>query len=130
MNIALNIHGGPANSQASATALRFAQAAIAAGHRLHRVFFYHDGVLAANQLIVPPQDESLASTGWVELAETHQIELAICIASALRRGLVDAAEQARYGLAAANVHPGFTVVGLGQLIEAIQTADRTVTFPA
>jgi tRNA 2-thiouridine synthesizing protein D len=130
MIISLNVHGAPFASQASGTALRFARAAVAAGHRIHRVFFYHDGVLTANRLTVPPQDEPSTQPGWVELAETHGFELAVCIATALKRGVVDANERDRYALHADNLHPAFTIVGLGQLIEAIQASDRLVTFAA
>jgi tRNA 2-thiouridine synthesizing protein D len=130
MNIALAVHGAPYSSQASATALRFARAALAAGHRIPRVFFYHDGVHTASALAVPPQDEPSPAPGWTELADQHGVELAVCIAAALKRGLVNAEEQQRYGLAASNLHPAFAIVGLGQLLEAIGTTDRFVTFAA
>lgn len=130
MKFALAVHGAPYSSQAAATALRFARAALAAGHTIPRVFFYHDGVHSASALAVPPQDEPSPQPGWVSLAEQHGIELAVCIAASLKRGVVDAGEQHRYGLPASNVHPSFTVVGLGQLLEAIASSDRFVTFAA
>jgi tRNA 2-thiouridine synthesizing protein D len=108
--------------------LRFARAALAAGHSIHRVFFYHDGVHAASALAVPPQDEPSPQPGWVELAEAHEIELAVCIAAALKRGLVNEEECRRYELPGSNLHPAFAIVGLGQLLEAIATTDRFVTF--
>ena len=128
MMIALAVHGAPYSSQASNSALRFARAALAAGHGIPRVFFYHDGVHAASALAVPPQDEPSPQPGWVELARDHGIELAVCIAAALKRGLVNAEEQHRYELPGSNVHPAFAIVGLGQLLEAIATTDRFVTF--
>ena len=128
MNLAIAVHGAPYASQAAATALRFARAAVAAGHRVPRVFFYHDGVHTASALAVPPQDEPSPLAGWVTLSRDHGTELAICIAAALKRGLVNAEERDRYELPAANVHPAFAVVGLGQLIEAIGSSDRFVTF--
>lgn len=130
MKIGIAIHGAPYSSEASATALRFARAALAAGHTLHRVFFYHDGVHAASGIAVPPQDEPSPQAGWIELSADHGVELAVCIAAALKRGLVNEEERARYELTAANVHPAFAVVGLGQLVEAIGTTDRFVTFAA
>jgi tRNA 2-thiouridine synthesizing protein D len=128
MKLALAVHGAPYSSQASTTALRFARAAVAAGHSIHRVFFYHDGVHAGSALAVPPQDEPSPQPGWVELAEEHGVELAVCIAAALKRGLVSAEEQQRYELGGSNLHPAFAIVGLGQLLEAIVTTDRFVTF--
>lgn len=130
MILALAVHGPPYASEAATTALRFARAAVAAGHAIPRVFFYHDGVHAASALTVPPQDEPSPQPGWVELAEQHHIELAVCIAASLKRGLVNEEERDRYGLPAANVHPAFVIVGLGQLLEAIASADRFVTFAA
>jgi tRNA 2-thiouridine synthesizing protein D len=95
---------------------------------VHRVFFYHDGVYGVSALTVPPQDEPSPMPGWAELAEAHGFELAVCIAAALKRGIVNAEEQQRYELAASNLHPAFVIVGLGQLIEAIGSTDRFVTF--
>lgn len=130
MNLAIAVHGAPYSSQASASALRFARAAVAAGHRVHRVFFYHDGVHAGSALSVPPQDEPSPQPGWLALAEQHDVELAICIAAALKRGVVNEEECGRYELPAANAHPAFAIVGLGQLVEAIGSTDRFVTFAA
>ena len=47
---AIAVHGAPYGSQAADSALRFARAALAAGHRIERVFFYHDGVYTASAL--------------------------------------------------------------------------------
>ncbi len=130
MKIGIAVHGAPYSTQASSTALRFARAALEAGHTLPRVFFYHDGVHAASALTVPPQDEPSPQPGWVELARSHGVELAVCIAAALKRGIVNDEERQRYELTAANLHPAFTIVGLGQLVDAICATDRFVTFAA
>lgn len=130
MILTIAIHGAPYSSQASATALRFARAALSAGHSVHRVFFYHDGVHAASALAVPPQDEPSPQPDWVELARHHGIELAVCIAAALKRGVVNEQERERYELPGSSAHPSFAIVGLGQLIEAVGCSDRFVTFAA
>ena len=83
MKLALAVHGAPYSSQASDSALRFARAALAAGHHIPRVFFYHDGVHTASALAVPPQDEPSPQREWVDLADAHGIELAVCIALSL-----------------------------------------------
>src|SRR5690625_7834872 len=49
----LMVLGSPWSTQSVGSALRFAQAALAAGHRVLRVFFYHEGVQAASRLAVP-----------------------------------------------------------------------------
>ena len=66
---------------------------------------------------------------WAAL-RTQNIELAVCIASGIKRGVVDAAEQQRYDLPSATLMSDFTLVGLGQLIAAIEGADRYIEFPA
>jgi tRNA 2-thiouridine synthesizing protein D len=128
VNLTIAVHGAPYSSQASATALRFVRAAIGAGHEVHRVFFYHDGVHTASALAVAPQDEPSSLPGWVELANDHEIELAVCIAAALKRGVINEQERDRYDLPGSSAHPSFAIVGLGQLIEAICSTDRFVTF--
>jgi tRNA 2-thiouridine synthesizing protein D len=69
------------------------------------------------------------ATRWKSLSEGGT-ELAICIASGIKRGVVDATEQARYDLPSDTLSNTFELVGLGQLIGAIATADRYVEFPA
>jgi len=128
--ISIAVHGAPYASASSRTALRFAESALRLGHRIHRVFFYHDGVLGAAGQGVAPQDEEDLHAGWVRLGESHGVELAVCIANALKRGVLDEAERDRYEKEAVTAHPAFTIVGLGQLIEAMTASDRFVTFAA
>ena len=130
MVISIAVHGAPYASAGSRTALRFAESALRLGHRIHRVFFYHEGVLVASGQTMAPQDEEDPHAGWVHLSESHGVELAVCIANALKRGMLDEAERDRYGKAAATAHPAFTIAGLGQLIEAMTASDRFVTFAA
>lgn len=124
----LNICGGPYASSAPLSALRFAKAALAAGHTIQRVFFYQEGVMLANALSCPPQDEINLTKEWQTLAAAHQLELTVCVAAALKRGILDAKEAARFGLAHHNLAKGFTLTGLGQLVDGMANADRTVTF--
>ena len=130
MVISIAVHGAPYASQASRSALRFAESALARGHAIYRIFFYHEGVLAAGRHGVAPQDEEDVHAGWVTLQETRGIELAACIANSLKRGMLDEDERIRYEKPSATVHPRFSVVGLGQLVDAITACDRFVTFAA
>jgi len=130
MNIAIAIHGDAATSESPRLALRFARAAVAKGHGIHRVFFYHGGVSLANSLIVQPQGDADPAAEWAAFASEHGIELAVCVAAALRRGVLGSEDAARYERAATNVSPPFQIVGLGQMVEAASTADRFVTFCA
>lgn len=128
MKFMLTVLGDPSHCPAPISAYRFADAVLAAGHEIHRVFFYHGGVLVANALSEPPQDELPISRLWQKFGDENNIELVACIASASRRGIFDDSEAERYGKAASSMLPGFILGGLGQLIEGILVSDRTVTF--
>ncbi len=130
MNFAIAIHGDAATSESPRIALRFAQAAISKGHAIHRVFFYHAGVSVANALIVQPQDEIDTGADWARFARDNGIELAVCVAAGLRRGVLSDDDAKRYERVGATVRPPFEIVGLGQMIEAAISADRFVTFCA
>ncbi|HET8730038.1 MAG TPA: sulfurtransferase complex subunit TusD [Moraxellaceae bacterium] len=129
MNIALIVTAAPHQENAW-QALHFARAALAAGHHVPRVFFYGDGALHGNVLLLPPQDEAHVSRDWATLAGTHDIELVICIAAALKRGVMDHDTAAREDRNVSNLAKGYTISGLGQLAEAMIEADRLVSFPA
>lgn len=128
MKFAIVVYGPPYTCQASHSALHFARAVLEAGHEVYRVFFYHDGVYNGNALIAPPQDETDIHRQWSDLAREANIELIVCIASALRRGVLDETEANRYEKPASNIGKPFEISGLGQLIDAGINADRVVTF--
>ena len=130
MKYALAIYGAPSNSQSAQTALHFAQELLAAGHSIYRVFFYQDGVHAASTISCPPQDELNLPEAWRGFITEHNIDAVVCIAAALRRGIVNEAEADRYDLPANNLAPGYDLSGLGQLLEATLDADRVVSFGA
>lgn len=130
MKFAIVVQGSPYASASSWSALHFAAAVLESGHELYRVFFYHDGVYAANELMAPPQDELDLGVRWSELAREHQVELMVCIASSLRRGVMNDVEADRYDKQSSNLADGFEISGLGQLIDAGLNADRVVTFGA
>ncbi|MCP5150942.1 MAG: sulfurtransferase complex subunit TusD [Ectothiorhodospiraceae bacterium] len=119
---------GPYQHQSADTALRFVRAALARGHRVSRVFFYADGVHVANRLAVVPADDRDLQRAWSTLASEHGVDLAVCVAAALRRGVIDAAEAARHGRDADNLAPGFRITGLGALAEMVRDADRVVVL--
>jgi tRNA 2-thiouridine synthesizing protein D len=131
MNYAIAVHGAPYASEAAAHALSFADAVMAGGHSIERVFFFHEGAYQGLATQVPPQDHFNIDMvkRWQHLAG-QGVELGICIASGIKRGIVDKAESARYELEHPTLAPGFELVGLGQLIAAINSAERYVEFPA
>lgn len=128
MIYSLLVLSAPASGHSADTAARFAQALIEAGHSIARVFFLDEGVSCGSSLAVFPQDEGERLQPWTELAEQHGIDLVLCVSSALRFGMLDAAEAERHEKPAVSIHPAFSISGLGQLVDAAATSDRLVTF--
>lgn len=127
---ALLVLGSPTSSQSPASALAFARAAVQTGHQIFRVFFFHDGVHCGSDFAIPVAGQTSIATQWAELAEQHNIDLVICVASALKRGIINDNEAKRYAKTASNMHPKFDLSGLGQWVEACGIADRVMTFGA
>ena len=117
MKLGILIKQGPFTHQASDTAYRFTVAALAKGHEIYRVFFYNDGVYNSNKLSEPQTDDRNLVALWSELAAEHELDLVVCIAAALRRGMKEEI-----------LEEGFRISGLGQLVEAGIEADRTIVF--
>ncbi len=117
MKFGVMVNEGPFTHQASDSAYHFVKAALDKGHEVLRVFFYYDGVNNANKLSEPQADERNLVKLWGELAEEHKVDLVVCVAAALRRGMKDDI-----------LAPGFRISGLGQLIEMGIAADRLVVF--
>jgi tRNA 2-thiouridine synthesizing protein D len=128
VNFSLLVQQGPVGNASSLAAFRFAQAALAAGHTVFRVFFFRDGALHATRLERPATGEPDLPRQWQELARAHGIDLVACVGSALRRGVVDAREAQRAGLGDGNLREGFELAGLGQLVEATLRSDRVLSF--
>jgi tRNA 2-thiouridine synthesizing protein D len=130
MIFSLAIYAAPYSSQASQSAYSFALALVESGHSLYRVFFYHDAVHSASSLSTPQQDEINFTKQWSALANTHNVDLVVCIAAALKRGLLNQQEAARYEKPAFNLAEDFEISGLGQLVDAAVMSDRLITFGA
>lgn len=128
MNLNILVTGGLYDTQAGYSALRFCQAALAQGNVIVQVFFYQSGVSQATALAAPLADEFDASTQWAELSRKWDVPLLVCISAAERRGILNDEQRIEFGKSASNLHPAFTVAGLGSLHEASLAADRTVTF--
>ena len=128
MKLSVMVNEGPYTHAASDTAYQFTKAALAKGHEIFRVFFYHDGVNNGTRLTTPPQDDRNIVKLWSELAAEHNLDLVVCVAAAQRRGIADADEAKRNGKDADNIAEGFRISGLGQLIEAGIQSNRLVVF--
>ncbi|MCO6413832.1 MAG: sulfurtransferase complex subunit TusD [Thiogranum sp.] len=128
MKLSILVNEGPYQHQSADSAIQFTKAALARGHEIFRVFFYHDGVNNGTRFAVPPQDDRNITAQWTALAEEHNLDLVVCIAAAQRRGILDENEAKRQGKDGNNIAPGFRISGLGQLIEAGIQSDRLVIF--
>ncbi len=117
MKFAILVNEGPYQHQAADTAYLFTRSALEKGHSIDRIFFYHDGVNNSSSLTEPPQDDRNIVERWTKLADEHGVDLVVCVAAALRRGIKDD-----------NLAKGFRISGLGQLIEAGIQADRLMVF--
>ncbi len=130
ISLAVVVYSAPWSHQTSATALRFCKAALAAGHTIQRLFFYYDGVHNTSTLAVPAQDELDLPSAWQALIAEHSIDTVSCVSSALKRGILNAEEAARYERTAVNLSNVADLSGLGQLIESTAMADRVISFGA
>lgn len=86
------------------------------------------GVYNGSVQSVFPQDELNPVNDWDKLHTDHNVELLLCVSSALKRGILDETEANRYEQTAANIHPAFVIGGLGQLVDATAQSDRLITF--
>ncbi|GAB6139305.1 sulfurtransferase complex subunit TusD [Methylosoma difficile] len=128
MHFAIQINSSPYHNNSGLAAYQFAVAALAQGHQIYRVFFYHDGIYHALRHNTPPDDETHLTANWQALAAQYQIDLVVCISAAQRRGLLCSDEAQRQGKQDNDLADGFRISGLGQLLEATLEADRFIIF--
>ncbi|KQQ59884.1 sulfurtransferase [Pseudomonas sp. Leaf127] len=127
MKFAICLLSAP-HAPSSRRALRFAQAVLAGGHEIVRLFFYQDGVHSASHSVVTPQDEQDLPAQWRAFIIEQGLDGVVCIAAALRRGVLNAEEAVRYQRDAASLQAPWELSGLGQLHDAAQSADRVICF--
>ena len=116
------------SSQSGYSALRFSEAAVAAGHTISQVFFYQDGVSQASRLSTPLEDEFDPARQWVRFADLHAVPLIMCVSAGERRGLMSDIQALEYELGSGSSNSSFQVAGLGVLHQASLESDRTVSF--
>ncbi len=126
--IAVLVTGPVYGSQDALSAFHYTKTAIELGHKIQRVFFYNEGVHNASALSSPASDEFDLHRAWIELANAHGLTLDVCVAAALRRGVIDQTEADNMDSANFNLVPPFQLSGLGQLAESLITADRVIQF--
>jgi tRNA 2-thiouridine synthesizing protein D len=129
MQHTLLITGSPYQTKACHTALRFIKAAlIKYPDSIKGVFFYEDAVLIGNQLSQPPRDEINLLQAWQDVAQQHDIPLYLCIAAAVRRGIISEEESRRYELEQHSLAEHFQLEGLGTLVDLMNTTHKVIQF--
>ncbi|HXK00414.1 MAG TPA: sulfurtransferase complex subunit TusD [Buchnera sp. (in: enterobacteria)] len=128
MNYVVIVTRAAYGTENSSTALLFSRALIDSGHKLNSIFFYFGGVLNANQMIFPADDECNLVKYWEDFGFQFKIKLNVCISAASRRGVISDEQALRAGLQKGNLANGFKLTGLNELSEAIQKCDRIVQF--
>lgn len=108
-------------------ALRYARATLEKNPSLH-VFFYGDGAHTANRLRWQSADQTNLTQEWQNLAKRYQLPLAICVSTALSRGVSDSDNSARHQLQGDNIAQGFHLVGLSELAMMMQNNCRLIQF--
>jgi len=120
----LLITASPLKTQAHITAMAFIESCLEQKIAIRSVFFYQDAVLVANRFACPPSDEPLLTLRWQQLSERAQkqkqhFELQTCVAASYRRGVIDQLQADEIQVDRENLHPSFTIAGLGQLAAAL-----------
>tara|TARA_S200000501_G_scaffold27315_1_gene23424 strand:- start:876 stop:1235 length:360 start_codon:yes stop_codon:yes gene_type:complete len=116
MKYTISVKASPKDSAATKTVIDLIYELLERKHLIERVFFQHDGALQAlsSRESTAGQDQLLSL--WKSLADRN-IELAVCITSAAKRGVSQKSD---------SLADGFELVGLGQLISAIEASDRYI----
>jgi tRNA 2-thiouridine synthesizing protein D len=117
----------PLLSSGHRSAQKFCQAVLDQGHHINQLFFYQDAVHVASTLLAPAQNEQQTQQGWLKLKQ-QGAPLTVCVAAAIRRGILDQQQAQRYEKDKANLHEAFDIVGLGEFISLAEQADKQVSF--
>ena len=129
MIFSILVYDGPYSELGtSSNALQFADTVLSQGHKIHCLFFYGDGVFNLNATAVCPQGEFDLCQAWQSFIQSNHLNSVVCIAAAVRRGLLDEGESRRHQRGQQNLMAGAELGGLGQLVEAAAISDRMITF--
>ncbi len=96
-------------------AVRYAKSALAQANQIE-IFFYADGASTANALSWQTAEQINICHEWQKLAEQYQLDLSVCVSTALARGVTDKENSQRHQLMGDNLAEGFRLVGLSELV--------------
>ncbi|XAJ74208.1 sulfurtransferase complex subunit TusD [Buchnera aphidicola (Shivaphis celti)] len=116
------------NIQNSKTAFLFSKNLLKKNHMIKNIFFYSDGVFNGNSLVNTNHDEINLVHQWYKLSTNFKIKLNVCSSSAQERGIISREISQQFGILNGNMHHGFNLSSLGQLMKAILQSDRVLQF--
>lgn len=93
-----------------------------------QIFFYGEAAHTGNALRWQTADRENLTLLWSQLSKEYQLQLPICVSTALTRGITDAANAKRHKLQGNNLAEGFELVGLGELAAQLSKANKVITF--
>ena len=115
------------HSRQSVEALHFAQAKLQNNEPI-RVFFYADGAYIANDLVWQTANVPNIAEQWAIISCTYQLDLPVCVSTALARGICDDDNAKRHQLTGSNLKSPFKLVGLSELAMLIEQCQQCVQF--
>lgn len=129
MNILVIVTTSPWGSSLGSTALRFVEAALAAGDEVPVIFFHEDGVYQSQKGAISDGGLPDPSLAWKAFAGRAGTRLLLCQASTRRR----LQEGDQSSQESGQTEPGeegqqFSEAGLVELLDLASTADRVITF--
>lgn len=92
------------------------------------VFFYGDSAHFANRLRWQSADVANLGQAWQQIAQTYDLDLPVCVSTALARGVSDDDNAQRHHLLGENLAEHFSLMGLGDLAQALHQADKVIQF--
>ena len=127
-SVAIMLIHSPFSRAINSAAFSYCRALLESGHHIQRLFFYHESVQLGSNLSISAQDELNPAKAWQDLIDTYKIEAVVCIASAMKRGVIDADEASRYDKPAFNLASGLQLAGLSDWIDAVNHSDQHIVF--
>ncbi len=122
------VTSSPVSSDSARQVAEFCRSLYQAKHSVQQIFFYQDGIYHANNLMMPPSDESNPHQIWKDLHQELQIPLIVCVTAAVRRGVISDTEAKSIGVSSNNLTPPFVDTGLGEFFSQLHESDHLVQF--
>lgn len=92
------------------------------------MYFYGDGAYTASRLLWQTADVPSISDEWVKLSQQHNLDLPVCVSTALARGITDVDNANRHSLNGDNLRASFRMVGLSELALRIDDGATVIQF--